>query len=71
MKNILLVIIFTLFLTTLDTNNTDTTTEDVCYQESLVDHKKYILPERWKDEWEDFDWYKSCIDNIREVSPIK
>lgn len=41
-------------------------------EEAKVDHKRYILEERWErwgDDWKDYDWYKSCIENVTNTRP--
>jgi hypothetical protein len=50
----------------------DARTKQICMEEAKVDHKRYILEERWErwgDDWKDYDWYKSCIENVTNTRP--
>lgn len=53
-------------------NPIDADTARLCREYANRSHEKEFTPERWAwkaEEWKKFDWYKSCIDNIKYSVP--
>jgi len=62
------IIIFTIFLFKTNFNkDLDEQTKLLCRWYASIDHRKEITDERYEKMshlWTDFDWYKSCINQV-------